>query len=85
MHRKTPKLFTLLHEMATSPDFTDFLDLKKSILKHYTALESSLNQNALKYAVNFSASGLTTATKIADAWYGLDLFLDDPPPGPGLR
>jgi len=72
LHRKTPKLFTLIHEIVSSIDFTDKHRLKEVILKQVTALESSLNQNALKYAVNLSSQGLDIASKVANAWYGLE-------------
>ena len=74
LHRKANKLFPLLGEMASVPNFTDIPRLKQIVLKHYTALQSSLNQNALRYAINLSASGLDVPSKIANAWYGLDYF-----------
>lgn len=74
LHRKAPKLFPLLQDLASSIDFTDIMRLKEVIMKHYTALESTLNQSALKYAINLSASGLTVASKIANEWYGLNYF-----------
>lgn len=74
LHRKARQLFTLLKETASSPDFTDRARLKEILQKHYTGLESSLNQNALKYAINLSAAGLDTASRIGNAWYGLDYF-----------
>lgn len=74
LHRKSSKLFTLLHEAATSVDFTDRKRLKEVILKFYTSLQSTLNQNALKYAINLSASGLDFPSKIANIWYGLDFY-----------
>ena len=74
LFRKTDKLFTLLREMATSIDFTDIPRLKEVILKHYTGLESGLAQNALKYAINKSASGLSVAATVAYDWYGLEYY-----------
>lgn len=74
LYRKAPKLFTLLNELASSADFTDLRRLKEVILKHYTSLESTLNQNALRYAINLSASGLDAPSKIANDWYGLEYF-----------
>src|SRR5262249_25064640 len=75
MHRKAPQLFSLMREMVTSVHFTDTQRIKEVLIKHYTALESSLNQNALRYAINLSARGLNTAAMVANAWYGLDYFL----------
>ena len=74
LHRKSRSLFTLLNETTTSPNFKDKGRLKEVLQKHYTALESSLNQNALKYAINLSSSGLDKASKIGNSWYGLDYY-----------
>lgn len=74
LHRKTPMLFELLTQMATSVDFKDVSRLRELIQKHYTGLESSLNQNSLRYAINLSASKLSIPAFITNAWYGLDYF-----------
>lgn len=74
LHRKVPMLFELLKDMATSPDFTDIPRLREVLQKHYTGLESSLNQNSLRYAINLSAAGLSIPAHITNSWYGLDYF-----------
>lgn len=74
LSRKASKLFQLLNEMTTTADFTDIHRLKEVLQKHYTGLESSLNQNSLRYAINLSASGLSIPSHIINAWYGLDYF-----------
>lgn len=74
LHRKVPKLFQLMREMTTTADFKDVARLREVLQKHYTSLESSLNQNSLRYAINLSASGLTIPAHINNAWYGLDYF-----------
>lgn len=74
LHRKAPKLFELLYDMATSVNFDDTERLKEVLLKYYTSMQSSLNQNAMRYAINLSASGLDVASKIADEWYGLSFY-----------
>lgn len=74
LHRKAGKLFPLIHDFTTNVDFTDIPRLKEIILKQYTGLQSSLNQNALKYAINLSASCIDIPSKIANSWYGLDYF-----------
>jgi Zn-dependent M16 (insulinase) family peptidase len=74
LHRKTSKLFPLMHEMILKLDFTDHERIKEVLLKHYTSLNSSLQQSALKYAMNLSASGLDIQSKIANDWYGLDYY-----------
>lgn len=75
LRRKIDKLFPLFHEMATSVDFTDLSRIKEIILKHHTALESSLSSNALRYAISLSASGLNLPSKISNEWYGLSYLL----------
>ncbi len=74
LHRKASHLFKLLKEMSEAPDFTDVPRLKEILLKHYTGLQSGLNQNALRYAINLSASCLNQPGMIANAWYGLQYF-----------
>lgn len=74
LDRKAPQLFKLMYDMATSVDFEDIPRLKEVILKHYTGLQSSLNQNAMRYAVNLAAGGLTTPLKVAHEWYGMPYY-----------
>lgn len=74
LHRKAHKLFPLLHDMTTFIDFADVPRLKEIIQKHYTGLNSSLNQNALRYAINLSASALDVPSRVANIWYGLDYY-----------
>lgn len=74
LRRKVPQLFKLMHDMATSTDFSDAARLKEVILKQYTGLQGSLNQSAMRYSINLSASGLDVASKIANDWYGLPYY-----------
>lgn len=74
LHRKASKLFPLLQETLSEPDFTNIDRLKEILEKHYTGLESQLNQNALKYAVNLSSRGLSVPSKIADELYGISYY-----------
>ena len=74
LHRKASQLFNLLRETATSTDFSDKKRIKEIILKQYTGLQSSLNQNALKYAINLACSGLDVHSKIINDLYGLEYF-----------
>ena len=74
LHRKVPKLFALLQETVTSAKIDDVGRLKEILLKHFTAIESQINQSALKYAINLSASGLNVPSKIANSLYGLDYY-----------
>ncbi len=72
MYHKADKLFSLLFDMATNPNFTDRSRLKELILKHYTSLQSGFVSNSLKYAMNLAASNLSAAGKVNNAFYGLD-------------
>lgn len=74
LDRNANKLFPLMHEMVTSVNLHDLPRLKEVIHKHYTSLQNSINQNALKYALNLSASGLSAASKLANSWSGLDYY-----------
>lgn len=75
LYRKSDKLFTLMKDMATSVDFSDSSRLKEVIMKHYTSLQSSLTNKAMKYALSLSASTLNSACKIHNIWYGIDYFI----------
>lgn len=75
LNRKANKLFPLLRDLATSVNFRDTHRLKEVILKHYTGMETSLNYNAMQYAINLSASGLDISSKIVNDWYGINYFL----------
>ncbi len=72
MYHKADKFFSLLFDMVTNPNFTDRSRLKELILKHYTNLQSSFVNSALKYAMNLAASGINVPGRINNAWYGLE-------------
>ena len=74
LHRKQDMLFPLLYQMATSVNFADPKRLKDIITKHYTALESSINSNALGYAIKLAASSLDIPSRISQAWGGLEYY-----------
>lgn len=74
LERKAESLFPLMQEILTATDLRDEARLKEIILKHFTALESRLNQSALKYAINLSARGQNVASKMADDLYGMNYF-----------
>jgi Zn-dependent M16 (insulinase) family peptidase len=74
LHRKADKLFPLMREMIESVDFTDMGRIVEILHKHYTGLQSSIPQSALKYAINLSSSGLNAATKVSEDWYGITYF-----------
>jgi presequence protease len=74
LHRKGPKLFSLIHDTVMAPDFSDVKRFKEILLTHFTGMEGRLSQNGLKYAVNLSASALNAASKMANCLYGLDYY-----------
>lgn len=74
LDRKSSQFFKLMEELSSSIDFTNIERLKEIIMKQYTALESSINQNALKYALNLGSAGLDLHSKIINDLYGLEYF-----------
>lgn len=74
LFRKADKLFPLIADMVKSVDFTDKERLREYLLKHYTALESTLNTSGLKYALNLALSGLSVSGKMNYQAYGLPYF-----------
>lgn len=74
LHRKTANLFALLKDFATSVNFDDISRLREVIHKQYTALQSHFTQNALRYSINLSASGLDIPSKISNLWYGIEYY-----------
>ncbi|MCP5470025.1 MAG: insulinase family protein [Chlamydiales bacterium] len=72
--RNKHKLFPLMRDMITSVDFTDKARMEELLMQHYHAIESSIQHNALKYAVNLAASGLSVPGAIIHKWYGLEYF-----------
>lgn len=74
LHRKVENLFILMKDMADSVNFKDIERIKTILMKQASALESSINSQALKYAINLSSSGLNLPSKMADEWYGLPYY-----------
>lgn len=72
--RNKDKIFGLMRDMLLSADFTDKGRLHELMMQHYEALNSSIQHNALKYAVNLAASGYGAPSKILNRWYGLDYY-----------
>lgn len=74
LYRKASKLFPLLLDTVASTKLEDLDRLKEIILKHFTGIESRLSQSSLRYAINLSASQLSSASKVANDLYGLPYF-----------
>ncbi len=73
LFRNRKQLFQILKEM-TDPDFTDAERLEEILTKHVTGIESTLNQNALRYAISLASSSLGMASRISYACGGLEYF-----------
>jgi presequence protease len=74
LNRKLDKLFPILRDLIISADFTDAARIKELLMQHLHGLENSIQHSSLRYAINLAARGFSTASKIANAWYGLDYF-----------
>lgn len=74
LNHKLEKLFTLLDDTVNSVSLDDVKRIKEVLVKHFVGMESRLNQNALRYAINLSASQLSPISKLANDMYGLNYF-----------
>lgn len=74
LYRKVPELFNLMKEITTDARLDNLERMKEILFNHYTGMESRLSQNALKYAINLSASALNTPSRVANDLYGLSYF-----------
>lgn len=71
LYRNLNKLFPLFKTMLQGANFQDRERLYQVVKKHSIQLESQIQAQALKYAVNLSASGLNSPSLVANYWYGL--------------
>ena len=74
LYSKSNKLFELFFDFATASNFSDAARIKEIIIKHFTGIQSSLAQNALKYAISLASNGLSDANAIANQMFGLDYY-----------
>lgn len=74
LFQKAPKLFSLMYDMIMSPNFTNKDRLYELIRKYFTGITSSLNQNALKYAITLALSSFGSAHAVENELYGLPYF-----------
>lgn len=74
LYRKADKLFPLFYDLLTSADFTDVKRLDELLDQHFHALETAIQTNSLRYAVNMAARGQSVASTIVSRWYGLDYY-----------
>lgn len=71
LERELPALFELLRDLFRRVDLLDINRLKELIEKHVTAMESHINQAALRYAKLLSTSGLNVVQWLQQQWAGL--------------
>ncbi len=71
LKRKTGKLFHLLKMLSEEIRFDDLDRLKDVLQKHHVALNNSLNQNALAYAISQSGRGLSYPLHLSNEFSGL--------------
>lgn len=74
LYRKADRLFPLLLEMATGVDFSDLERVKEVFMKHFVALQSSLTQRAMKYAISLGSSATSSASYVSDIFYGINYY-----------
>jgi Zn-dependent M16 (insulinase) family peptidase len=74
LYRKADKLFTLMHEMATSAHFNDPKRLLDLLQKHLTDLEVSLKTSPLSWAIGVAASNIDIPSKVDSLMGGLNYF-----------
>lgn len=74
LHRKAQKLFSLMRDMVESVDFSDLSRIKEVLKKHYSSLQSSITQSALRYAINLSSSAINEKTALCEELYGIHYY-----------
>ncbi len=74
LRRKMDKLFTLMRDTLERPR----LDEKKRIEELIKQLRDSqlnrINRQAMRYAIQLSLSGFSSASHVSESWYGLRYF-----------
>lgn len=74
LNRKVDKLFPIIRDVISSPDFTDVARVGELLKQHYHGVESSIHHSSLRYAINLAARGLSVPSTIYSQWYGIDYF-----------
>lgn len=72
--RKADKLFSLLKEIPSSLRLDEKKRIEELLLQLNNAMQNRLNRNALRYAIQLSLSGFSTASYISEAWSGLKYY-----------
>lgn len=74
LHRNRDKLFQLMRETLLKPRFDETKRIEELVLQLRNAHLNRLNKQAMRYAIQLSLSGFSSASHIAEAWYGLHYF-----------
>jgi Zn-dependent M16 (insulinase) family peptidase len=69
--RKKKPFFALLKDFATQIDWEDTARFQEIFEKHYTGLIASLQNQALRYAMNLAASPLSAPLHVSETWFGI--------------
>jgi len=74
LNRKADYLFPLIKELCTSADLSDHARIKECLMQHLNSLESSIQQNPLRYAMSLAASRFSKNGVIQNQCYGLRYY-----------
>jgi len=74
LYRNAEKLFSLIKDIFSTPNFKDKNRIKELLLQTYTSLSSSINQSAMSYAVSQSLKTLSVPNLMNNQLNGLPLF-----------
>ncbi|MBN2479818.1 MAG: insulinase family protein [Parachlamydiales bacterium] len=70
LNRNSQKLFSLIKDILTTPNFDDSNRIKEILLQQYTYLEHSLVKNSMKYASLTSQASLSYPASLSSKWHG---------------
>jgi presequence protease len=71
---KRSELFSLLQDYCISVDFNDKERISQLLDQQFCALEASLQQSPMSYAISLAKSNLTLKTKTSSHWEGLEYY-----------
>lgn len=74
LQRKVPQLFALMIDTLTNPRYDEKQRIKELILQLRDNQQNRLNRQAMRYAIQRSTSGFSSASHVGEAWYGLRYY-----------
>ncbi len=74
LYRKADKLCSLMRDTLTSPRFDEKTRIYDLIKQLREGQLQRLSRQAMRYAIQLSLSGLSSAAHVNEAWYGLRYF-----------